>query len=302
MMATPTSRPRMPAVCRSRRVHVHRHRIAFAVVGGVGDLDVVEVDVVAGEALVHRAHETDRGVAAAEGGDVVALGDEARCRCRRRRCDRLRSRSCRRCRWPAPRRIRRSRGRRASYLSLSVTDGRARRRRGAAVDSAVAAEDQAIAAACRASRWKSCRRTASCCRSARPSRRTSDASRRCWRRSWLRSCRARWRRRASSPVALGVICLTPAVSSTLACWASVSVASTASMTPSRETTSPPAAVTALAALSVFVAFDDVAVRVPPAAATPAVGVPEVAEEHDTSTARPTAPRTRAATSTTRRYI
>ena len=57
------------------RVHVDRERVAFAEVGGVGDLDVVDVDVVLAERTAHAADEADRRIAAAVVGDVVRLAD-----------------------------------------------------------------------------------------------------------------------------------------------------------------------------------------------------------------------------------
>ena len=154
MMATPTSRPRMPAACRSLRIHVDRHRIAFAVVRGVGDLDVVDVDVVVAEAA--RSSSATKRMAVLRpriGGDVVALADESRCRWRRRQ---MRPTSvqvvpplplaCTETYSPASRPLR-------SVLELERDVGRARRRRGAAVDRAVAAAGSGGCRRDRASRW-----------------------------------------------------------------------------------------------------------------------------------------------------
>src|SRR5687767_15047913 len=57
-------------------IDVHRGGIPLAVSGGVRDFDVVHGHVVVGVDGAHAAHEADRGVAAAIGGDVVAPGDE----------------------------------------------------------------------------------------------------------------------------------------------------------------------------------------------------------------------------------
>ena len=80
MTATPMPPPLMPALVQVVRVHVDRERIAFAKGGGIGDFDVVDVDVVLAERAAHVADEAYRGIAAAVIGDVVRLVDEAACR------------------------------------------------------------------------------------------------------------------------------------------------------------------------------------------------------------------------------
>ena len=66
MTATPTSRPSNAGGVQVLRVHVDRHRVAFAEGGGVGDLEIVDVDVVIAKAAVHRGDEAHGGVAAAD--------------------------------------------------------------------------------------------------------------------------------------------------------------------------------------------------------------------------------------------